>query len=151
MGLWIIQCCKKQWDREENISWDDIIVLANSAPAFRSFIDVNDTLFFDGDDMTEKIQQYCRQKRQPVPESKGEIARTVYESLAMSYREALPGLEKLKGRRIDVLHIVGGGSKKQTAQPVRGKRSWQRGNSGACRGDGDRKPHGSGHGVGRGC
>lgn len=111
MGLWIIQCCKKQWDRKESISWDDIISQANSAPKYRSFIDVNDALFFEGDDMTGKIQKYCRRTGQPVPESKGEIARTVYESLAMSYREAFLGLEELKGRRIDVMHIVGGGSK----------------------------------------
>ncbi len=111
MGLWIIQCCKKQWDREQSISWDDIIALAGSAPAFRSFIDVNDDLFFEADDMTGKIRAYCRETRQPVPETRGEIARTVYESLAMSYREAFAGLEELKGRSIDVLHIVGGGSK----------------------------------------
>ncbi len=111
MGLWIIQCCKKQWDREEPLSWDDIIDLSKNAPEFKSFIDVNDHLFFDGDDMIRKIQAYCKTTDQPVPTSKGEIARAVYESLAMSYREAFESLEILKGRRINVMHIVGGGSK----------------------------------------
>ncbi|MGI5849380.1 MAG: FGGY-family carbohydrate kinase [Christensenellales bacterium] len=61
--------------------------------------------------MPQKIQQYCQDTGQPIPETKGEIARVVYESLAMSYRETFKGLEKLKGKRINTLHIVGGGSK----------------------------------------
>ncbi len=111
MGLWIVQGCKQQWDREERISWDDIVKLAEAAPAFRSFIDVNAHMFYGEGNMIEKIQRYCESTGQPVPQSKGEIARTVYESLAMGYREAFEGLEQLKGSRINVMHIVGGGSK----------------------------------------
>lgn len=111
MGLWIIQNCKKQWDGEGSLSWDDIVAMAGKAPAFKSFIDVSDSSFFTPDDMTGKIQRYCAATGQPVPQSKGEIARTVYESLAMSYREAFRGLEEIKGKRIGALHIVGGGSK----------------------------------------
>jgi sugar (pentulose or hexulose) kinase len=111
MGLWIIQSCKRQWDRQEKISWDDVVQMAGAAPAFRSFIDVNEPVFYDGENMPQKIQDFCAKTGQPVPQSRGEIARTVYESLAMSYREAFIGLEQLKQGRIDVLHIVGGGSK----------------------------------------
>lgn len=111
MGLWIIQNCKRQWDREENLSWDDIMEQAVKASPFRSFIDVNAHVFFDGTDMVKKIQEFCAGTGQPVPITKGEIARTVHESLAMSYKEAFAGLEHLKGKRIDALHIVGGGSK----------------------------------------
>jgi rhamnulokinase len=111
MGLWIIQNCKRQWDREEKVSWDDIVQMAMAAKPFGSFIDVNSLDFFGGENMPQKIQQYCKSTGQRVPETKGEIARTVYESLAMSYRETFAGLEKMKGRKIDALHIVGGGSK----------------------------------------
>lgn len=111
MGLWVIQNCKRQWDREEKLSWKDIDVLVDNAPAFRSFIDVNAHQFFDADNMTQKIQAFCEATGQPVPQTRGEIARTVYESLAMSYREAFEGLERIRGCRIDVLHIVGGGSR----------------------------------------
>jgi sugar (pentulose or hexulose) kinase len=111
MGLWIIQSCKRQWDTETKLSWDDIVGAAQSAPAFGAFIDVNESMFFDGDNMPQKVQQYCEDSGQPVPQTKGEIARTVYESLAMSYREAFAGLEQLAQGRLDTLHIVGGGSK----------------------------------------
>jgi len=111
MGLWIIQNCKRRWDKEAIVSWDDIVGMAAQAPEFASFIDVNLHDFFSGGDMPNKIQRYCAGTAQRVPQSRGEIARTVYESLAMSYREAFEGLERMKGSRIDVLHIVGGGAK----------------------------------------
>ena len=111
MGLWIIQNCKQEWDRQGRIDWDHIVKMAQDAPGFQSFIDVNAHGFFCPGDMPEKIRRFCRETGQHVPETKGEIARTVYESLAMSYRDAFAGLEDLKGCRIGTLHIVGGGSK----------------------------------------
>ena len=58
--------------------------------------------------MEKKIQEFCRKTGQPVPETIGHVARCVYESLALKYRHALEGLEKMKGQRIDSLNIVGG-------------------------------------------
>ncbi len=111
MGLWILQSCKRQWDRERKLNWHDIDVLVEKAPAFCSFIDVNAHDFFGADNMTQKIQRFCKATGQPVPQTEGEIARTVYESLALSYREAFEGLEQIKGGKIKVLHIVGGGAR----------------------------------------
>lgn len=110
MGMWIIQNCKRQWDAERKHSWDEIVEMAKAAPQFASFIDVTAHTFYDGGDMVGRIQQYCKDTGQTVPQTKGEIARTVYESLAMCYRQAFEGLEQLRGGRIDVLHIVGGGA-----------------------------------------
>ena len=110
MGLWIIQNCKRQWDKEEKISWDEIVGMAKTAKEFEFMIDVNAHDFFEGDDMPGKIQKYCAGTEQGVPQTKGQIARTVYESLAMSYREAFGVLEQIRGTKIDVLHIVGGGA-----------------------------------------
>lgn len=59
--------------------------------------------------MVEKIQTLCRKTNQPVPETVGQIARCIYESLALKYRWALERLEEIKGQRIDTLNIVGGG------------------------------------------
>ena len=66
-------------------------------------IQSNDTM------MAEKIQTLCRETNQPVPETVGQIARCIYESLALKYRWALERLEEIKGQRIDTLNIVGGG------------------------------------------
>ena len=62
MGLWIIQNCKRRWDREEVLGWEEIVSLARSAPAFRSLIDVNDNLFFDGADMPGRFSATARKR-----------------------------------------------------------------------------------------
>jgi len=59
--------------------------------------------------MVAKIQAFCRKSGQPVPETPGQIARCIYESLALKYRWALERLEEIKGQRLDSLNIVGGG------------------------------------------
>ena len=59
--------------------------------------------------MEKKIKDYCARTGQPVPETIGQVARCVYESLALKYRNALENLEQVKGEKIDSLNIVGGG------------------------------------------
>ena len=59
--------------------------------------------------MVAKVQAYCRETKQPVPKTHGEIARCVLESLALLYRVEMDGMEKLTGRKLLRLHIVGGG------------------------------------------
>ena len=110
MGLWLIQECRRDWQKAgQSLSWNDIVEEAKKAEPFRSIIDPDYGEFFAGGRMVEKIQDFCRGTNQPVPESVGQIARCIYESLALKYRWALERLEEIKGRRIDQLNIVGGG------------------------------------------
>jgi len=112
MGLWLIQECRRQWIREgTQYSWDEIVQLAKTAEPLRSIIDPDYSAFFAGGNMVEKIQHFCYTHGEPVPETVGQIARCIYESLALKYRWALERLEELKGQRIDTLNIVGGGVK----------------------------------------
>jgi len=112
MGLWIHQECKRAWEKEgEKISFNDLEQMAKQSESFRSFIDVDNSMFYSPGNMPEKIMEYCRLTGQPVPETKGQIVRCVMESLAMKYRTALEKLEKIVGYNIPVLHVVGGGSK----------------------------------------
>ena len=91
-----------------NISWDGVVTEARKAEPLRSIINPDSPEFYDGGNMEKKIQDFCRKTNQPVPETIGQVARCVYESLALKYRNALEGLEKMKGQRIDSLNIVGG-------------------------------------------
>ncbi len=110
MGLWLIQECRRDWQKAgQSLSWNDIVEEAKKAEPFRSIIDPDYGEFFAGGRMVEKIQDFCRKTNQPIPESVGQIARCIYESLALKYRWALERLEEIKGRRIDQLNIVGGG------------------------------------------
>lgn len=111
MGLWLIQECRRDWIKKTGItySWNEIVEEAKKAEPLRTVIDPDYGEFFGGGDMVRKVQDYCRKTGQPVPETVGEVARTIYESLALKYRWALERLEEIKGQRIDTLNIVGGG------------------------------------------
>ena len=110
MGLWLIQECRRDWQKAgQKLSWNDIVEEAKRAEPFRTIIDTDDSTFYAGGQMPEKIRSFARRTGQPVPESVGQIARCIYESLALKYRWALERLEGIKGARIDTLNIVGGG------------------------------------------
>ena len=109
IGMWIIQECRRDWIKNGiDISWDGVVLEAQKAEPLRSIIDPDAPEFYAGGNMEKKIQEFCRRTGQPVPETIGQVARCVYESLALKYRHALEGLEKMKGQRIDSLNIVGG-------------------------------------------
>ena len=109
IGMWIIQECRRDWIKNGiNITWDGVVLEAQKAAPLRSIIDPDAPEFYAGGNMEKKIQEFCRRTNQPVPETIGQVARCVYESLALKYRHALEGLEKMKGQRIDSLNIVGG-------------------------------------------
>jgi rhamnulokinase len=61
--------------------------------------------------MPDAIRDYCAATAQPAPQTAGEIARCIFDSLALAYRRALEWLERLTGRQIERIHIVGGGAR----------------------------------------
>jgi rhamnulokinase len=78
--------------------------------AFRSIINPDDSLFANPDSMIGAIQQYCRNTNQPVPETPAEICRCIFDSLALRYKQVFQWLQEFAPFRLDVLHIIGGGS-----------------------------------------
>lgn len=112
VGLWIVQQCRHTWRLQgEDLSYDEITALAAQAEPFRSLIDPDWPEFLPHGDMPVRIAEFCRKTRQPVPESKGQMVRCALESLALKYRQTLELLESALGRRLEPLHIVGGGTK----------------------------------------
>lgn len=110
-GLWLLQGCRRAWEkRGYNLSYSDIVKMAEESKPFECFIDPDDPLFLNPPDMPEAIRNFCRKTNQKVPETKGSIARCVFESLAFKYREVFDTLKGLLKKDINVLHIVGGGS-----------------------------------------
>ena len=98
--------------REQGLDLDyaSLTAEADKAEPFRSLINPNAVRFAKPADMPEKIAAYCGETGQPTPETPGQFARCILESLALSYRRALDEIEELTGRSIARLHIVGGGS-----------------------------------------
>jgi rhamnulokinase len=112
MGLWLVQQCKRAFDaRGRKYEYGQLAQMAAKVPALRSLVNPDDSRFLNPPDMPKAIQDFCRETKQPVPKTEGELVRCAYESLALKYREVLGWLEELTGNRIEVIHIVGGGSK----------------------------------------
>ena len=111
-GMWILEQCRKEWERD-GVKYDypQIVQMANSAEPFVSFINPDDASFANPKSMLTAIAEYCRRTGQVVPESHAQIIRTIFESLALRYRQVLQMLEGMAPFPIEVLHIIGGGSK----------------------------------------
>ncbi len=108
MGLWLIQEVRRlDGDR---YSFAKLAELAGEEEAFRSLIPCNDPRFLNPDNMIEEIRKACVESGQPVPKTMGQLARCVFDSLALSYLTYLKELEVLTGTPIEVLQIGGGGA-----------------------------------------
>jgi rhamnulokinase len=108
--MWLIEQCKKEWDNNDEISYQDIVDAAKQAQPFRCFIYPDAPIFASPNSMIDAIRQFCTETGQYIPQTMGEIARCIYESLAFRYKQVLNDLQKLAAFPIDVLHIIGGGS-----------------------------------------
>jgi sugar (pentulose or hexulose) kinase len=113
-GLWLIQECRRIWEEAgQTYQFGELVALANAAEPFLAVIDPDDPGFATPGDMPTRIQDYCRNSGQAVPEDHGAIARVILESLAFRYRAVLEDLDLAAGKRLDTLRIVGGGIQNQ--------------------------------------
>jgi rhamnulokinase len=109
-GLWLLQECRRAWLLAgTEYSYEQLMSLAAVTPSRGVILDLE--AFHEPGRMPERIAAWCRDSRQPVPEGPAAITRAILESLALAYRNVLDSLEALLGRRIETIHIVGGGSR----------------------------------------
>jgi len=109
VGLWILDECRRYWkERDREIDDGLLSHLAGSSPPFESLINPADLRFLAPGDMPLKIQAFCRETDQPVPRKPGPIMRCVMESLALLYRKTLQEMERLTGRPIARIYLLGG-------------------------------------------
>ena len=108
MGLWMIQSARHEWN--DAYSFVEICEAAEKCRDFPSRVDANDDAFLAPESMIGAVQKACKQSGQPVPESVGEIATVIYQSLADCYAKTAEEIETLTGKTYDTIQIVGGGS-----------------------------------------
>jgi rhamnulokinase len=89
----------------------ELMELASHEPSFTSLIDPDNESFLHPDDMPASIDRFCARTRQPAPKSPASYARVVLESLAFKYRLVLSNLEKVVGKRVEQIRVIGGGSR----------------------------------------
>ena len=109
-GMWLYERCRKEWTDAPK-SHPELIAEAMKQPAFQSIINPDDPCFANPSSMVKAIQDYCQSTNQHVPEGYAEICRCIFDSLALRYRQVFSYLKEMASFPIDVLHIIGGGSR----------------------------------------
>lgn len=104
MGLWLLQESLRTWDTGLEA------LLREAEHAKGSVFDPNDPVFLPPGDMPARIQQWCREHGERVPETRPEIVRSILDSLALAHRDAVADAQRLSGKDVEVVHVVGGGS-----------------------------------------
>lgn len=107
-GMWLLERCRTAWGET---SYPELISEANASEPFRSLINPDDALFANPADMEQAIKNYCSDHRQPVPQTRGQVVRCIFESLALRYRQVLDNLRTLSPCQVETLHVIGGGSR----------------------------------------
>lgn len=109
-GLWVLQECRRAWELEgKTFTYGELMQEAANAKSCETILDLDQ--FISPGNHPARIVQHCRDTKQEVPEGIGCIARVILNSLAARYKQVLETLESLTGRQINVVHIVGGGSR----------------------------------------
>ncbi|HSW02881.1 MAG TPA: rhamnulokinase family protein [Sedimentisphaerales bacterium] len=110
MGLWLVQECKRQWQREgQDLSYGELAQMATKAKPFFGYVDCDNSDFLAPGDMPARINKCLSETGQTPTQDKGQMVRLVLESLALKYRTVLNAIEDVTGISIETLHIVGGG------------------------------------------
>jgi sugar (pentulose or hexulose) kinase len=110
MGLWLVQECKRQWQREgQDLSYGELTQMATKAKPFFGYVNCDNSDFLAPGDMPARINKCLSDTGQQPTQDKGQMVRLVLESLALKYRRVLSAIEDVTGKPVEVLHIVGGG------------------------------------------
>lgn len=111
MGLWLLQECLRSW-RAAGLphDLDHLLARAAQAPPLRSVVDAADPAFLAPHNMPDRIVETCHRTGRPVPRDPAETVRCILDSLALAHRTAIEDAQRLTGRHVDVVHIVGGGA-----------------------------------------
>jgi len=110
-GLWLVQECRRVWNQAgRNWDWEDLNKLSAQAQPLAALIDPDAPDFLAPQDMPRAIVDFCERTGQCAPADEGAVLRCALDSLALKFRHVLAMCEQLAGRRIETIHIVGGGT-----------------------------------------
>lgn len=111
-GLWLLSESVRTWEAEDGATIDLPVLLdaAASVQGDLPLFDANDPRLSAPGDMPARIAAVLDEAGAPVPATREAFARTIVESIAQAFADAIATAARLTGREIDVVHIVGGGA-----------------------------------------
>lgn len=115
MGLWLIQEVRRDLkEKGEEFTYAQLVDLAKAqADPYATLIFVDASIFIHAGEMIERIQRYAKNTNQKVPKTAGELAQTVFISLALQYAKTCDTLFSCSNLAMPAIHIVGGGSQNE--------------------------------------
>ena len=112
MGLWLLSETQRTWRAQGRPhELGPLLARAAEAKPFAAVIDPDAPEFLAPGDLPARISAFCRSTGQPPPADQGELVRTILEALALAHARTLRQAAQLAGRDIEVVHLVGGGSR----------------------------------------
>lgn len=111
VGLWLLQGLKKEFS--DDLSFTQMEAMIRDERDITQVIDPDDPLFYNPGSMKEAFSSYFEKTGQANPAALSDYIRCAYDSLCFSFRYHVEELEKLSGKNIEVLHLVGGGSQSE--------------------------------------
>ncbi|XRQ14072.1 rhamnulokinase [Actinomadura welshii] len=110
MGLWLLQECLRAWGDPDLPA---LLAEAARVPGLRRLVAADDPEFLPPGDMPARIAAHCRRRGFPEPATRAETVRCILDSLALAHRATIREAARLSGREVDVVHLVGGGSRNE--------------------------------------
>ncbi|MCC0629666.1 MULTISPECIES: rhamnulokinase [unclassified Clostridioides] len=107
MGLWMIQEARRCYKNKH--SFEELVEYARLSKGFKSVVDVNDDRFLKPENMVQEIKKYCIETNQTEPQTVGEVAYCIFNSLAKSYNKSINEIEEITGEKLETVSVFGGG------------------------------------------
>jgi rhamnulokinase len=111
-GMWVLKQCMDAWEaRGERWAVEELVVAAAEVAPPIMYLDMDDTELTLMGEMPERLERQLAMRGGTCPKGCAEIASLIFHSLAERYRLAFERMERLTGKKLKRLFVVGGGSR----------------------------------------
>jgi rhamnulokinase len=111
-GLWLLEQAVRQWQASgRNVTIARLLSEAAAMGPIQAAFDVTAPDLVSSEDVLHTVRAQCVSAGLAPPVTPGEYTRCILQSLALTYRRTVDQCEQLTGEPIEVLHMIGGGSR----------------------------------------
>ncbi|ALV47028.1 carbohydrate kinase [Arthrobacter alpinus] len=123
-GLWLLSESMRTWEQDATeapapgsqapaLSLPELLAAAAAEPAGGPLVDVDSDEFIAPGNMPARIHAAVQVAGGELGTQPAAVVRCILDSLAAAYATTLATAAELSGKRVDVIHIVGGGSQNE--------------------------------------
>ncbi|HEY6684731.1 MAG TPA: FGGY-family carbohydrate kinase [Propionibacteriaceae bacterium] len=110
-GLWLLEQAIRQWQGQgKSVPIESLLRDAAAVGPLPAAFDVSSPELVSSDDVLRTVRMQCASTDMASPESPAEVTRCILQSLALTYRRTIDLCEQLTGKRVEEVHMIGGGS-----------------------------------------